>query len=66
MSVEPNVPVPSAKNETGDFERFKEFARRVVAVPHSQIKAQLEAEKAAKRVSKTSASRASASSSKKS
>jgi hypothetical protein len=66
MSVDPNVPVPSAKNETGDFERFKEFARRVVAVPHSQVKAQLEAEKAAKRISKIPVSRASASSSKKS
>jgi len=32
----PNQPTSSAKNETGDFERFKDFARRVVRVPHSQ------------------------------
>jgi hypothetical protein len=44
-----NHPTTSAKNVTGDFDRFKAFARRVVRVPHSQIKAQLEAEKEAKR-----------------
>lgn len=57
-------PIPSAKNETGDFERFKDFARRVVRVPHSQIKAQLDAEKEAKRTAKTSSSRVSGASSK--
>jgi hypothetical protein len=43
---------------TGDFETFKGFARQILSVPHSEIKVQLDAEKAAKRTSK-SASRAS-------
>jgi hypothetical protein len=47
----PNLPEPSAKIETGDFDRFTNFMRRLVAVPHSEIKAKLEAEKAAKRTS---------------
>jgi hypothetical protein len=52
-------PKPSAKNETGDFARFKNFMTRLVAVPHSEIKAKLDAEKKAKQKSKkkTSASR---------
>ena len=58
----PIAPVPSGKNEPGDFDRFTEFARRLVAVPHAEIKAKLDAEREAKRTSKT-ASRASASSS---
>jgi len=53
-------PNPSAKNEKGDFGKFKEFATQLMAVPHSKIKAALDAEKQAKaRKSKTSASRAS-------
>jgi hypothetical protein len=48
-----------AKNLTGDSDKFTDFMRRLVAVPHSEIKARLEAEKQAKRTSKTSASRAS-------
>lgn len=57
---------PSAKNETGEFDRFKSFLGRLVAVPHSEIKAQLDAEKKAKRKAKIrSASRASGASSKK-
>jgi len=59
-----NLPTSSAKNETGDFDRFKDFARRVVRVPHSQIKAQLDAEKEAKRIAKASSSRVSGASSK--
>jgi hypothetical protein len=57
----PQKPTHSAKNETGDFGKFTNFMRRLVAVPHSEIKAQLDAEKAAKRkrTSKTSVSRAS-------
>jgi hypothetical protein len=51
-------PKPSAKNESGDFERFSNFARQILSVPHSEIKAQLDAEKAAKRTAK-SASRVS-------
>ncbi len=57
-------PIPSAKNESGDFDKFSSFMRRLVAVPHSEIKAKLDAEKAAKkrkRTPKPSASRASAS-----
>jgi hypothetical protein len=55
-------PKPSAKNEPGEFARFTEFMTRLVAVPHSEIKAKLDAEKKAKarrRTSKASASRAS-------
>ncbi len=55
----PSQPTASGKNLTGDFSKFTNFMRRLVAVPHSEIKAQLEAEKEAKRTSKASASRAS-------
>lgn len=59
-------PTPSAKNETGEFDRFKSFLGRLVAVPHAEIKAQLDAEKAKKRKAKArSASRVSGASSKK-
>jgi hypothetical protein len=50
-------PTSPAKNVEGDFGQFKDFARRILSVPHSKIKAQLDAEKEAKRKSKTSASR---------
>ncbi len=51
-------PIPSAKNESGDFDKFSNFMRRLVAVPHSEIKAKLDAEKKAKkRTPKPSASR---------
>ncbi|PYY19461.1 MAG: hypothetical protein DMG60_04185 [Acidobacteria bacterium] len=56
-----NRPKPSAKNDAGEFDKFTDFMRRLVAVPHSEIKAKLDAEKRAKkrkRTSKTSASRA--------
>jgi hypothetical protein len=51
----------SAKNVQGDFGKFTNFMKRLVAVPHSEIKAKLDAEKAAKkrRSKRTSASRAS-------
>jgi hypothetical protein len=52
----PNLPTASAKIQTGDFDRFTEFARRLFAVPHSHIKAQLDAEREAKRTSQASAS----------
>jgi hypothetical protein len=58
----PNQPTASAKNVTGDFDKFTDFMRRLVAVPHSEIKAALDAEKAAKRMTK-SASRVSGESS---
>ena len=38
-----------AKNQTGDFGQFRDFVKRLVAVPHSEIKAALDAEKAAKK-----------------
>jgi hypothetical protein len=58
----PNHPKSPAKNPTGDFDKFTSFMRRLVAVPHSEIKAKLDAEKREqkrKRTSKPSASRAS-------
>jgi hypothetical protein len=54
-----NPPTTSGKNDTGDFNRFTEFTRRVLSVPHSEIKAKLDAEKAAKRTPKRRASRVS-------
>jgi hypothetical protein len=53
MGVTPNQPVASAKNETGDFERFKSFTRQILSVPHSEVKAILDAEKEAKRKPKS-------------
>ena len=49
-------PIPSAKNVSGDFDKFTDFMRRLMAVPHSEIKARIEAEKEAKRTSKASSS----------
>jgi hypothetical protein len=49
-------PTPSAKNVQGDFGKFTNFMRRLVAVPHSEIKAQLDAEKQAKQRQKKGAS----------
>jgi len=37
-------------------DKFTNFVRRIVSVPHREIKAQLDAEKAAKKVAKVSAS----------
>jgi hypothetical protein len=54
-----NHPKPSAKNVTGDFGQFTSFMRRLVAVPHSEIKAKLDAEKRAKKRKRKAASRAS-------
>jgi hypothetical protein len=64
MSVPPNQPVSSAKNVTGDFDAFTDFARRLMAVPHANIKAKLEAEKATKRTPRGRASRVPVSSTK--
>jgi hypothetical protein len=48
----------SAKDASGSFDNFTNFMRRLVAVPYSEIKAKLDAEKAAKkRKAKPSASR---------
>ena len=60
-----DLPTTSGKNDTGEYDRFTDFMRRLVAVPHSEIKKQLDAEKAAKRKAKNrSASRVSGVSSK--
>jgi hypothetical protein len=49
----PNQPITSAKNDTGEFDRFSDFTRRILSVPHSEIKAKLDAEKTAKRTPKS-------------
>jgi len=54
MSNRPSIP---AKEIVGNSDVFTGFMRRLVQVPHSEIKAKLDAEKAAKRTSKRSASR---------
>jgi hypothetical protein len=59
-----NLPTTSAKNVSGDSDHFTDFVRRIVSVPHSEIKAQLDAEREAKRTSKASASRVSGAKSK--
>jgi hypothetical protein len=41
----PTRPSQSAKNVTGDFGEFTNFMKRLVAVPHSEIKTRLDAEK---------------------
>ena len=46
---------PSAILETFD-PTFTEFVRRIVSVPHSEIKAKLDAERESKRTSKASVS----------
>lgn len=51
------MPTDPAKNVTGNSENFTSFMRRLMAVPHSEIKAKLEAEREAKRTSKVSVSR---------
>jgi hypothetical protein len=59
----PNRPTIPAKEIKGNTGAFTDFMRRLMRVPHSEIKAKLDAEKKAKRTSKRSASRASASTS---
>ncbi len=54
-----NHPKAPAKNPTGGFGQFKDFMRRLVAVPHSEIKEKLDAEKRAKSRKRKAASRAS-------
>jgi hypothetical protein len=39
----------SSASKPDEFGRFAEFARQILSVPHSEIKAQMDAEKAAKR-----------------
>ena len=47
------VKTQSAKDVTGDFNAYKDFMRKLLSVPHSEIKAKLDAEKEAKRTSKS-------------
>ncbi len=47
-----NQPDRSAKNLTGDFAEFTDFMKRLIAVPHSEIKARIEADKAKKKKAK--------------
>jgi len=54
-----NHPKSPAKNPTGDFGQFTNFMQRLVAVPHSEIKPKLDAEKRAKTRKRKAASRAS-------
>lgn len=58
MSVAPTHPKGSGKNAEGDLGQFKDFMRKLVSVPHEEVKARLKAEKLKKRTPKTSASRA--------
>lgn len=60
----PTKPSNPAKNVSGDFDKFRDLARRVMAVPRSAIQPQLDAERERKRTSKTSAFRDSAASGK--
>ena len=48
------------KREPNEFENFDRTMRDLMSVPHDEIKAALDAEKAAKQTSKASASRVSA------
>ena len=58
-----NGPTTPAKDVVGTTAALNEFTRRILAVPHSRIRAAIEAEKAGKRTPpKRSASRASVSS----
>jgi hypothetical protein len=43
-----------AKNATDDAGSFSDFVTKLLQVPHSEIKAQLDAEREAKQTSKTS------------
>src|ERR1700730_70551 len=49
---------PSAENEQREYVKFPNFMKRLVAVPHSEIREQLDAEKQAQQRKRSSASRA--------
>src|SRR6266550_4545206 len=57
----PTRPTQTSQNVQGDFGKFTNFMKRLVAVPHSEIKAKLDAEKKAKERKRASAKRSSAS-----
>ena len=48
-----NVRTDPAKNVTGNSANFESLMRRLVSVPHAEIKAKLDAEREAKRISKS-------------
>jgi hypothetical protein len=50
MKAEPKARRPNtlAKDVRGDSATFTEFMRKLIVVPHAEIKAEMEAEKAAK------------------
>jgi len=52
-------PKPSAKNETGEYENFERALKKVLSVPHSEIKARLDAAKKARQSGKRASGRAS-------
>lgn len=56
-----NVPETSGRKNQDEYAKFTDFMRRIVAVPHSEIKAKLDAERKAKtrKSKRASASRAS-------
>jgi hypothetical protein len=49
-----NRPRTRANEVRGDFGQFTEFMRRLVAVPHDKIKAQLDAEREEKKQKRVS------------
>jgi hypothetical protein len=53
----PRKPTDSAKNVRGDSDTFVRFMRKLVQVPHSEIKAELDAEKETRNRLKSSFSR---------
>jgi hypothetical protein len=59
VSQKPTRPANPAKNVEGDFGKFTNFMRRLIAVPHSEIKSKLDAEKLAKTRKRKAVSRAS-------
>ena len=42
-------PINSGRNDAGEYDRFSAALKKVLSVPHSEIKAKLDAEKAAKK-----------------
>jgi hypothetical protein len=54
-----NHPKPSAKNETGEYATFSNALKRVLSVPHSEMKAKLDAEKLTRARKQKAVSRAS-------
>jgi hypothetical protein len=42
-------PKPSAKNETGEYANFEAALKKVISVPHSELKSRLDSEKRAKK-----------------